>query len=298
MDWLNHPSYARLRDGLVARFRRPSYTFRSVRSVIFLCGGKNSQRRDHIAGYLRKHYPDILFFYAEEAWLSIASQTRLNALQMEERLASLADMVLIIVESPGTFAELGAFSLSPNLRKKLVLILDRQYKSEASFINTGPVRWVDSDSAYGPPLFADFDIILSVMEDLETRIKDLPRARKKVAAAGELTSKQILLLACDVAAVIGPAPPSHFHYYLRKLIEGYSENTETILGLGVALGMLRSVKDGQGALLFYRKLETKEAESCLHPRMFDLGWERARFVDVLMTIEPLKPILPKVFNDS
>ncbi len=31
---------------------------------------------------------------------------------MESDLANLADMLVIIVESPGTFAELGAFSLN------------------------------------------------------------------------------------------------------------------------------------------------------------------------------------------
>jgi F-type H+-transporting ATPase subunit a len=43
-------------------------------------------------------------------------------------------MVLIVVESAGTFAELGAFSLSEPLRKKLLPIVDKQFEGVQSFI--------------------------------------------------------------------------------------------------------------------------------------------------------------------
>jgi len=55
---------------------------------------------------------------------------------MESDLARLADLVIIIVESPGTFAELGAFSLSDELRQK---IYDRARNPEShQSLYTGP----------------------------------------------------------------------------------------------------------------------------------------------------------------
>jgi hypothetical protein len=72
----------------------------------------------------RKHNPKFGIFYAERVWELMVQKADRDALQMEAELAFLADLVVIIVESPGTFAELGAFSLSGPLRKKLLPIID------------------------------------------------------------------------------------------------------------------------------------------------------------------------------
>ena len=62
---------------------------------------------------------------------------------MEAKLAGLSDIVIIIVESPGTLAELGAFSLSDPLRKKLLPLLDKKYRTGQSFVavlHAGPTK--------------------------------------------------------------------------------------------------------------------------------------------------------------
>jgi hypothetical protein len=85
--------------------------------VIFLCGGFKSPAREALRVYLGKYDADLAVFYAEDAWSKISANPALNALQMEDYLAKLADLVIVLVESPGTFTELGAFSLSELLRK-------------------------------------------------------------------------------------------------------------------------------------------------------------------------------------
>src|SRR4029077_14833460 len=122
-----------------------------------LCGAVNSPVRDRIAEYLRAR-TDTLVFYADEVWARLA-RADLNALEMEDQLAGLADVVMIVVESPGTYCELGAFSLSPGLRKKLLPLIDARFKGSQSFINTGPVRWIDSESRYGPTIYTDDSVI-------------------------------------------------------------------------------------------------------------------------------------------
>ena len=89
---------------------------------------------------------------------------------MEDQLAGLADVVMIVVESPGTSCELGAFSLSPGLRKKLLPLIDISFKGSQSFINTGPVRWIDKESDYGPTIYGHHDVILEVMPEIERRL--------------------------------------------------------------------------------------------------------------------------------
>lgn len=95
--------------------------------MLFLCGAAGSRNRDTLRDYLRKHSQRLNLFYAERVWEQIASQAGRSALKMESDLADLADLVVIIVESPGTFAELGAFSLSDPLRKKVLPIVDSHH---------------------------------------------------------------------------------------------------------------------------------------------------------------------------
>jgi hypothetical protein len=170
-EWFDHPKYVMARERLIRTLTSPHYRFRSVGPVVFLCGGMGSERRDTLAVFLRKQLPELKLFYAEPVWEAIAEREKLGALAMESQLAELADLVIIIVESPGTFAELGAFSQSADLREKLLPIIDKRYESEKkSFIATGPVHWVDAESRFAPTIYAPFESILLGAEEILNRI--------------------------------------------------------------------------------------------------------------------------------
>ncbi len=140
-SWFEHPKYVRTRERLIESLTSTHYRFRRSDPVVFLFGGEKSVARDELAAYLKKYFPTLLLFYAEVVWDLIASRLKLGALKMESDLAALADLVIIIVESPGTFAELGAFSNSDPLRRKLLPILDIQYQPpQKSFLALGPYQ--------------------------------------------------------------------------------------------------------------------------------------------------------------
>jgi hypothetical protein len=65
---------------------------------------------------------------------------RKDLLSLENMLAESSHCVAIIVTSPGTFAELGAFANHPKLKDKLVIIADNKHKKDKSFINLGLIR--------------------------------------------------------------------------------------------------------------------------------------------------------------
>jgi len=134
VEWYEHPKYVRVRERLVSSITSPHYRFRRSEPIIFLCGGEKSAPRDTLAAYLRKHLPNTKFFYAEPVWEVIATRLQLGALAMEADLAKLADLVIVIVESPGTFAELGAFSNSDVLRRKLLAIVDSEYSPPTTIV--------------------------------------------------------------------------------------------------------------------------------------------------------------------
>jgi len=127
----------------------------SRKITIFLCGGFNSHRREILAEYLRTHRKWPVFF-ADDVW-KILSQGDDNALGMENQLGDFSDVIVIIAESPGTFAEIGAFANIVNLREKLLIIVNKAYQNDDSFLNTGPLRWIKAESKFEGVLYVDFD---------------------------------------------------------------------------------------------------------------------------------------------
>jgi len=291
LGWLNDPSYVVLRDHLVDRFRRSPYVFKSLRPVLFLCGGKSSPRRKRLADYFKSHHKNTLFFYAEDVWLEIAGRHPANALETEQQLAELADAVIIIVESEGTCAELGAFSSSESLRKKILPIVDRKYQFHDSFINTGPLRWVDQDSHYGPTIFTDLDPILGCIGDIEERLKKIPPRPIQKVEDVNTRPNYLLMLLCDLLAIIGPAPRTHCQWYFEKLLPGPPcWSLDTFLGLGVAMRIIKVLTTADEKY-YYRPLENDTLVSFQHRRLFILAVERARFLNVLQRSSTAKRAL-------
>ena len=132
---------------------------------------------------------------------------------MESDLAALADLVVIIVESPGTFAELGAFSLSDPLRKKILAIVDEPYVNHRqSFISTGPLRWIDSDSDFAPTIYVPLNRILQGVDKIEERISRIPKSRTVKISDLAASPKHLLFFLCDLISVIHPATEKMVEY--------------------------------------------------------------------------------------
>ena len=69
------------------------------------CSRQQKSRRCSELSCQIQSWVDI--FYAEKVWQEIVSLAERDALQMEEDLAKLADLIIVIVESAGTLTELG-----------------------------------------------------------------------------------------------------------------------------------------------------------------------------------------------
>lgn len=296
MDWLNHPRYTRARDGLVEKFRARVYKFKRLPPFILLCGARHSEPRDFIRQYLNRTYPDLFVFYAEDVWEHIPGFENLNALQMESQLAQLADMLVILVESPGAIAELGAFSSNDELRKKLLPLVDQRHHGESSFINTGPIRWVDNDSRFAPSVFSDFSVILKCMPEVEERLERIPRRGRLAideAALLQTNPKHLLLLLSDIVAVIGPTSVGLCRDFLTRLLgTAPTWSVASLLGLAASLGLV-AARDSEHGRFYHRPLVGGELESVQKPRrMLNLAHERARFLCALQKIPAAQPQLP------
>lgn len=290
MPWLNHPKFQSVRNKVLEAVRKNEYRFRRTPNVLFLCGGKDSIPRERIAEYIRKQRPDTKVFYAEKVWSAIA-KLDLSALEMEENLASLSDIVIIVVESPGTFAELGAFSSSPQLRKKLLPILESKYQHAQSFLETGPVRWIDKDSDFRPAIWVNHDRILDAATDLEARLNKVlpaPHSIKDLATS----PKHLLFFICDLVSIFGPCPSAHIEYYVRSLLPHNTQSVLMLLRLGCAMGLLHTVNIETALELYYRPVE-QDRLLAFHYTKKHLGLPslKAQILGVMQSIESARRAL-------
>jgi hypothetical protein len=113
---------------------------------VFLCGGsgvEDEKLRKAVGKRISRTQSkyEYTVYYPEDMFIDlILGHKRQDLLTLENLLARSVDAVTILVQSPGTFAELGAFSNIDGLKNKLVVVIDPKYEKARSFVNLGPVR--------------------------------------------------------------------------------------------------------------------------------------------------------------
>lgn len=297
--WLEHPRYVPARERLISYLQSERYRFRKLAPVIFLCGGAGSTRRDALRAYLHKHNPGLQLFYAERVWEHIAARGGDGALKMESDLAALADLVLIVVESPGTFAELGAFSLAPALRKKMLPIVDVQFEGQQSFLATGPLRWIDRESAFAPTIYTSLNSILQAAGKVEERISRIPKPKTSRISDLASSPKHLLFFICDLVAVIHPATVSAIDYFVKRLVPSGATtfDVDTLVGLAIAMGLLRTRTahiSGTNQTLIQPTAPHTSERPFHHKRFLHLPSQRADHVSVLQTIPLARSVLEQL----
>lgn len=288
MSWIHHPKYVPIRDELVENLRTAKIRTSSLSPVVFICGAQGSKPRDALRSFLRKHHPDLQVFYAEQIWDSLTEEKNTNALSLESDLADLSDLIIIVVESPGTFTEVGAFSSHEELRKKLLLFVGKQYEGVSSFLETGPIRWINHDSKFGKAIYTNLPTILEAAGELSKRIDLLPKKKPELTDVSKLRAKkkELVFFLSDLLTVIGPAPLSLIKYFATTAICDLKESeVETYVRLGEAVGINKIYS------LLYSSGKKKEyfaASDMSHSKLsvdgFDYHSERAKHMSVLLDI--------------
>jgi hypothetical protein len=313
--WFNHPRYLNAKKSFISESNTSSLNNLSqhLPKILFICGGdpKYCLNRKMIEDYLDTHHEELIFFRAELAWAAISNRAntnnnKTNALLLEEWLAQFSDVVIILVESFGTVAELGAFSLSEPLRKKLLPILNKNFKDDESFINTGPIQWVDNDSVYAPTIYTDFSTILTCMPQVIDKItnKKVYKSRDIEDQFGKLkfSRKELLFFIVYVVTALGPISENEVCDISTRTIKyglstGQVREISFILSLGVALGLLR-VTELEGVLLYTCINYTKLYRHRTTQRPLRMSQQlRARCLSDLMVILEFKDALKRIAED-
>lgn len=156
---------------------KPAFSFKTT---VFLCGADINQKdkiRHQIALALKwEFWFDII--YPEDIFDELLySSKKIDLLSLEGLLADSVDAIVIIPESPGSFAELGAFANDEKLRKKLICVVDKKHQKDKSFINQGPLKLVKKENSFGL-VFIDPKEVLKETDKLVSALKKM----KKVSA--------------------------------------------------------------------------------------------------------------------
>lgn len=120
--------------------------------VIFLCGGETSDIGAKPPLSLRDAFLKILdnpplkgrqLIQAEEITSGLKFFSRYgNVLEFERDLAQIVELIILFSESPGSFAELGAFSSVEEIAERLFVIIRDKHWDDQSFITLGPLEYL------------------------------------------------------------------------------------------------------------------------------------------------------------
>lgn len=147
-----------------------------------------------------------------------------NLMNFEQELAGICSLVVIVLESAGSIAELGAFSQLPDLSKKLFAIKSRDFETEvnlASFINLGILRFLKErqDSAVrnypwnvSAPQAIPEEIVGDIIADISDILSEIP----KTAVFDKALSTHVAVLICELTNIFTAVRESEFAAYLLE----------------------------------------------------------------------------------
>ena len=117
--------------------------------LIFLCGGKTNEKTP-VAKSIRDAFlkiPANPALIGREVLLAekvntfhLSRPAYPDLLGFEVDFAQICELILLFSESQGSIAELGAFSMVPELASKLLVVVRDYHLKDDSFIKLGPLQ--------------------------------------------------------------------------------------------------------------------------------------------------------------
>lgn len=130
---------------LSTKLRRNVTSKNLAKKFIFICGKQIDENKDNVRRWLtsvlEKNDVNIKCLIAEDLYFSTC-----DLLTFENLLAEISDYIIIILESPGTFCELGAFVNNQTMVDKIIVINEDNPRYEKSFISLGPLRKLNNNN--------------------------------------------------------------------------------------------------------------------------------------------------------
>lgn len=148
-----------------------------------------------------------------------------NLVQFEEQLAAICTMIILIIESPGSIAELGAFSQQNELQEKLMILKSSNF-TDPSFIELGILKGIkESGKSIFPdpvvgfpwevssPNSIDPDVTVDVLESIKEGLKSVKQTE---AISDDLQSHSTTIIR-ELIKFFGALTKTEVSNYLNRL---------------------------------------------------------------------------------
>lgn len=215
---------------------------------VFLCGARldgGESLRARLYGYMRKNWRSRQFtFLAEDYNESDMQENHGNLLKMETALANLADCIVVITESVSAVAELGAFAQYEELAKRMLVVNDRKYRDERSFLNRGPISHIEQKSMFAQPIiWANYQQTEDILLRIDKQLREIEKKRaKRYDKNGRDVNKDGLALFFDLLLILHPVERKTLARCLR-MITGCQQSE--VAGYSAILRSAQIMKDVQ-----------------------------------------------------
>jgi hypothetical protein len=216
--------------------------------IVFTCGAAEEDdymktRRGILMQYAKKNIKGINFFTAETLFDTMEDHKTTDLLSIESKLANYSDCILIILESPGAFTELGAFSHPDRLAEKILVINNKQFQNQDSFINQGPIKKIDKISEFKKCIYADFENMGASINEVSKRINKLTyQKRRKINISNQVLieeeDKYRFYLLHDLISIMYPISHSELIALMKNIYGDLKKNVNFDLDLLTALDLI------------------------------------------------------------
>lgn len=192
---------------------------------IFLCGGdvnKNTDRK-RISNILSsENY--LMIFYPERVFVEYFNLNHTSDyLTLENILAENVDFIFIICESPGSIAELGAFSANEKFRYKIQALLKKEYEKDNSFINLGPVKHLLSYDKSSVQYYNNENLD-DICLKLKNKLKKYFKKSKKIKNVCKITG--IFYFSCLLLYIFKELTKGKLYLYIKYVSLIIEENKD------------------------------------------------------------------------
>lgn len=176
-------------------------SFHTYKTTLFLGGASKTTGnsvREQIGTALSSGWFSFKYdmFYPEDLFDGLLlGPGHHDLLSLENILADSVDAVVLVIESYGAVAELGAFASNDKLRKKLVCVVDEKYKKRKSFIQHGPLRLL-RDKKEGEIIYADYSDVGRMIEPIRRAVSKIRRSTTRVAGVTNVVQANHFVLPC------------------------------------------------------------------------------------------------------
>ena len=194
--------------------------------IVFLFGGTTAGQppnsvRGQLYNFLLANKPQVFPYLVMPEnfpdWLNDSVYPDL--LTFEEDLAQTSTLVVIALESPGSIAELGAFSVNSDLKHKVVILMSEHHHNQDSFIKLGPVRQLRKPNVYAIPFEPD-NVAGTVGQHLPAIADAIEESLEKCEKSQSFSTRRdghIALLVYELVRIFGALKIEEIRDYLEVL---------------------------------------------------------------------------------